>query len=252
MVSLAFLRKEIQEMVKTPKLIIIASVFVFFAIIGPLTAKYMNELIAMFASDIEISFPDPTYVQSWEQFYSNITSISMIVFLILMTGTVVAEKNKGSIYLMLTKNVTRTSFLVSKMIAGILLFTTVFIMSVLISWYYTWMLFDQVTYEGLALSLLSIFMLGIFFTMVAVLLSVLLKSTTHAALLAFAAYAILNILTILSDINPYNPAGATTLALNQLKGVDAIQPLLINVLISLVITIILAIASIRIFNKQEL
>ncbi len=239
-------------MIKTPKLIIIGSVFIFFAIIGPLSAKYMNELIAMFAADVEISFPDPTYIQSWEQFFSNITSISMIVFLILMTGTVVAEKNKGSIYLILTKNVTRTSFLVSKMVAGILLFTTVYIVSLLISWYYTWVLFDQVLYDGLLLSLFSIFMLGIFFSMVAVFLSVILKSTTHAALLAFATYAVLNILTILSDINPYNPAGAATLALNQMKGVDVTQSLIINIVMTIIMSLILGLISIRIFNKQEL
>jgi len=252
MFNFAFLKKEIKEMIKTPKLIIIGSVFVFFAIIGPLSAKYMNELIAMFATDIEISFPDPTHIQSWEQFYSNITSISMIVFLIMMTGTVVAEKNKGSIYLILTKNVTRTSLLLSKMVAGVLLFTSIFIISVLISWYYTWVLFGQVVYEGLMLSLFSVYMLGIFFSMIAIFLSVILKSTTHAALLAFAIYAVLNILTILSSINLYNPAGAATLVLNQLKGVDVTHNLIINIIMTILISSILAVASVRIFKKQEL
>lgn len=252
MMNWAFLKKEIVEIIKTPKLIIITSVFLFFAIIGPLTAKYMNELIQMFASDIEINFPEPTHLESWEQFYSNITSISMIVFLIMTTGIVSSEKNKGSIYLVLTKNVTRTTFILSKLLASILLFSFVFMTSLLISWYYTWILFDQVMYEGVLLSVLSIYMLGIFFSCLAVLLSTLLKSSTHAALIAFAIYAVLNILTILSDINPYNPAGASTLSLNFLRNATEINHLWINIIITLILSILISMISIGRFNRQEL
>ena len=134
MINIAFLKKEFREMIKTPKLVIILSVFLFFSIIGPLTAKYMNEIIATFASEIEINFPDPTHIQSWEQFYSNITSISMIVFLIMMTGTVAQEKAKGSIYLVLTKNITRKSLLITKVFAAIILFTVIYILSILFLW----------------------------------------------------------------------------------------------------------------------
>lgn len=252
MINFSFLKKELMEMIRTPKLIIIATVFVFFSLIGPLSAKYMNELIEMFASDIEISFPDPTHLQSWEQFFSNITSISMIVFLILMTGTVVSEKAKGSVYLVLTKNVTRSSFILCKIIAGFTLFTAMFLISVLITWYYTWILFDSVIYEGLWISLLSIYALGMFFTIVAVLISILFKATTHAALVAFGIYALLNILTILSDINRFNPAGSATLSMRMLMGDDVTTLIITNVITSIVLTVVLIFASIQIFKKQEL
>jgi ABC-2 type transport system permease protein len=252
MINLAFLKKELVEMIKTPKLIIISSVFLFFSIIGPLTAKYMGELLEMFASDIQIIFPEPTHLQSWEQFYSNITSISMIVFLILMTGTVASEKSRGSVYLVLTKNMTRNSFIISKIIAGILMFTLVYIVSILITLYYTWVLFDAVLYDHLFLSLLAIYALGLFFTMVAVFLSITFKASTHAALVAFGIYALLNVLTILSDLNTFNPAGSTVLVLNQLMGSGDISALAINIAITLGLTGVLFYLSLSIFNKQEL
>ncbi|MBU1142394.1 MAG: ABC transporter permease [Firmicutes bacterium] len=252
MINFSFLKKELMEMIRTPKLIIIATVFVFFSLIGPLSAKYMNELIEMFASDIEISFPDPTHLQSWEQFFSNFTSISMIVFLILITGTVVSEKAKGSVYLVLTKNVTRTSFILCKIIAGFMLFTAMFLISVLITWYYTWILFDNVVYDGLWISLLSIYTLGLFFTIAAVLISILFKTTTHAALVAFGAYALLNILTILTDLNRFNPAGSATLSMRMLTGDDVTGSIITNVITSIVLTVVLIITSTHIFKKQEL
>lgn len=252
MINLSFLKKELMEMIRTPKLIIITSVFVFFSIIGPLSAKYMNELLEMFATDVQVIFPEPTHLQSWEQFYSNITSISMIVFLILITGTVVSEKSKGSVYLVLTKNLTRSQFIFSKIFAGFILFTGMFLISLLISWYYTWILFDQVVYEGLMLSLLSIYVLGLFFTMVAIILSIVLNSTAHAAIVAFGVYAFLNILTILSDLNHFNPAGSTSLAIAGLKGSDVSSLIVTNIIITLLLTGVLVLLSTRIFNKQEL
>lgn len=252
MMHFAFLKKELIEMVKTPKLVILASIFLFFSIIGPLSARYMGEILEMFASDIQIIFPEPTHLQSWEQFYSNITSIAMIVFLIMMTGTVANEKSKGSVYLVLTKNVTRTSFLISKIIAGCLLFTAMYLVSILVSGYYTWILFDAILYDGIFVSLLSVYALGLFFTAIAVLLSVLFKTSTHAALVAFGLYAVLNILTILSDINPFNPAGSTVLAYDQLFRGSQINNLWINIGITLLLTVVLMWLSIRIFKKQEL
>lgn len=252
MINIAFLKKEFREMIKTPKLVIILSVFLFFSIIGPLTAKYMNEIIATFASEIEINFPDPTHIQSWEQFYSNTTSISMIVFLIMMTGTVAQEKAKGSIYLVLTKNITRKSLLITKVFAAIILFTVIYILSILVSGYYTWFLFKEVFYDGLFISLLSIYILGIFFIITAVFLSVIIKSSTHAALIAFAVYAVLNIFTIASSINPYNPAGSSILVLNQLKTFDKTGDIWLNIIITAILSIGLCVFSIKIFKKQEL
>jgi ABC-2 type transport system permease protein len=252
MINVSFLKKELMEMIRTPKLMIITAVFVFFAIIGPLSAKYMSELLEMFASDIQITFPEPTHMQSWEQFYSNITSISMIVFLILMTGTVASEKAKGSVYLVLTKNVTRTSFVLCKIIAGFLLFTGMYVLSILIGWYYTSILFGQVFYEGLFLSLISVYVLGLFFTMVAVMLSIVLKSTTHAALIAFGVYAFLNILTVFNGLNRFNPAGSAMLAMEGLKGENVRFPLVTNMIVTIALTVFLMVLSTRTFKKQEL
>ncbi|MFU8793404.1 MAG: ABC transporter permease [Acholeplasmataceae bacterium] len=246
------LRKELFEIVKTHKLVIIASVFIFFAILGPLTAKYMNEIFQLFAQDLEFTFPDPTYRQSWEQFYSNMTSISMIVYLILMSGVVSSEKSKGSLYLVLTKNVTRTSFILAKMIAGMILFTGIFLISIGITLYYTHVLFDAVIYDGLWLSLVSIWALGLFYTMLAIVFSILVKQTTHAALISFAMYALLNILTIIPDLNRFNPAGSVSLSLAQLSSQLQIQNLTINIIVTIFVSVVLACVGIRVFNKQEL
>lgn len=247
-----FLKKELLEFIRTPKLIILGALFVFFSIIGPLTAKYMNELIAAFASDIDVSFPDPTYVQSWEQFYSNMTSIVLIVLIIMVAGIVSGEKAKGSIYLVLTKRLTRRGFILAKCIASFMLFTLLYGVALLIHIYYTHVLFDRVFYEGVWLSIVSIYMLGIFFTSFSILMSILVKSTTHAALLAFFAYAVFNILTLLSDFNAYNPMGALPIALDHLMGKEVLSSPGVNLVVLLAATVAVVWVGLRAFDRQEL
>lgn len=247
-----FLKKELLEFIRTPKLIILGSLFVFFSIIGPLTAKYLNELIAAFATDIDVLFPDPTYVQSWEQFYSNMTSIVLIVLIIMVAGIVSGEKAKGSIDLVLTKRLTRRGFILAKCIASFMLFTLLYGVALLIHIYYTHVLFDRVFYENVWLSILSIYMLGIFFISFSILMSILIKSTTHAALLAFFAYAVFNILTLLSDLNTYNPMGALPIALDHLAGKEVSGSLSVNLLVLLAATIVVVRIGLYAFDHQEL
>lgn len=247
-----FFIKELKELVKTPRLIIIASIFVFFAILGPLTAKYMNEIFAMFAGEIEINFPNPTFRQAWEQFYSNISSLCLIVYLIVMTGTIVAEKTRGSVYLVLTKNVSRTNFIMSKVAAGTILFTTVYLVALLISYYYTKVLFDEVLYSGLAISLFMMWLMGIFYTVFALFISIISKSSTIAALLGFAGYAVLSIFNMISGLVKYNPVGSSTMALRILAGDSSTGDNIINIVATLIGIVILITASLMVFRKQEL
>ena len=252
MISFAFLKKELYELIRTPKLIIIGSVFLFFSITGVLSARFIEDIFRLFASDLEITLPDPTHIQSWEQFFNNISSISMIVFLIMLTGSIASEKHKGSVYLVLTKNMTRTSFVCSKVIAGIILFTGVYVLALLVHMYYTWFLFDALLYDGYLISVLAVYVLGIFFTMIAITLSIFLKTSTHAALIAFAVYALLNILTVFSGLNRFNPAGSIAIIYEGLAGKNVTSALLINIFVTLVLSVLLFLISLRSFSKQEL
>ncbi|MCK7486713.1 MAG: hypothetical protein MZU97_15285 [Bacillus subtilis] len=126
MPNLSFLKKELREFIKTSKGFILLGLFLFFAISSPILAKYMNELLLTIASDVPIVLPEPRLQDAWLQFYKNVSTI-FIVYIIIMSGSVSQEKNKGSIILVLTKRVTRLNFVVSKFVAGIIVFTLLYL-----------------------------------------------------------------------------------------------------------------------------
>ncbi len=251
MPNLSFLKKELKEFTRTPKGLILLVLFIFFAIASPILAKYMNELLLAIASDVPITLPEPTLQDAWLQFYKN-TSTIFVVYIIIITGTISQEKNKGSIILVLTKKVTRFNLIFSKFLAGIIAFTALYIVSVLLGGWYTNYLFGAYIYDGLYISLLIFWLMGVFFTALAIFMSVIGKTPTSSALLGFFGFAVLQILSISSRIALFNPAGASSIVNGILVGSIELGDLWIQIVSTLLGTIILFVSGYMIFKKQEI
>jgi ABC-2 type transport system permease protein len=252
MLKYGLIKKEINEYMKTSKGFILIAIFIFFALTSPATAKFMNEIIAAVAGDIQVSFPDPTLQDSWIQVFKNMNSICLIVYVILMSASVSQEKSKGSILLVLTKKVSRFQFLLSKFIVGVLVFTILLLVSTIVSAWYTNLLFGGFVFEGLFMSLLLFWLMGVFFTALAIFISVIGKTPTNSALLAFFAYAVLQIINISSDLALYSPAGASTIVNGIIAGTIDMGDLWLPILSALLFSMILFWSSQLFFKKQEI
>ena len=252
MLNLSLLKKELNEYLKTPKIIILATIFLFFAILSPLLAKYMNEILLAVATDIEITFPEPTLNDSWVQFFKNTHTLSFIIFLILVTGTVSQEKNKGSITLVLTKNVSRFEFLFYKFLASIMIFTGLYAISVLFSAFYTNRLFDGYLYDGFIASLIIFYFMGVFYIALGLLVSTIGKTPTTSALFGFFGFAILQVINVSSKLSLYNPAGASSITSQILTQTFDFDMLWISIVIPILSSVILFLISYMLFKKQEI
>jgi len=252
MIKNELIKKEIKEYIKTPKGLILIVLFIFFALTSPATAKFMNEIISALATDINVTFPEPTLQDSWQQVFKNMNSICLIVYVIVMSASVAQEKTKGSILLVLTKKVSRFQFITSKFIVGILVFTVLLLSSVIVSAWYTNLLFGAFNFEGLAMSIFLYWLMGVFFTALAIFVSVIGKTPTNAALLAFFGYAVLQILNISNELALYNPAGASSIVSGIISETVNMSDLWIPIVSALLFSGILFVISQHIFKKQEI
>jgi ABC-2 type transport system permease protein len=250
--NMGFFKKELMELRRTHKLIVVTSVFLFFSILSPLTARYMSEIFEALGGDIVISFPEPTYLDSWIQFFKNMTSICLIVYILTLSGTVAGEKAKGSILLVLSKNVSRKNFILSKTAAGALLYTVAYIPSALICEYYTSILFPDYPREKLLYALLLLWILGIFYAVFTVLISVLSRSVTIAAVICFAGYALMNIPGMFPAASLYTPAGISTIGTELLSGALSVGDSIKTLVITIILSIVMLAASLFYFKKQEI
>ena len=119
-----FLKKEFFELYRKGRLLLFGILFVFFGIEAPALAKLTPALFKMMSDEFEqqgviIKDVTSTAATSWEQFFGNLPVI-LIVFVIVFAGSVTSEFSSGSIIPLLTKGLSRTAFMLSKLTSALI------------------------------------------------------------------------------------------------------------------------------------
>lgn len=250
----AFLKKEFMEAYKTPKGIIIGIIFLFFGILSPLTAKYMNEIISMAGQQpgLEIKLPPPTYLQSYEQFFKNIYLMMTIVIILVFAGSVAEEKSRGTIVLVLTKCLSRQAFILCKLISAILLFTLSYLAATTICIFYTALMFPEFMNSGIIIALLLYWVYGFLMITLTLLVSILSNSMTVAAISGFGCFAFISAISAMPYIGKYTPGVLQELSWELINNTKTPADALIPALITATGGIMAVAAGLAIFRRQEL
>lgn len=209
---ITFVRKEITESLRTKRVLVISCVFLFFAISGPLLARYIVEFLGLFAGIDELTdgllmaLPAPHWSDAYTQFYANIGQVGALTIMLVFIGIILREKRTGTADLVLTKGLSPTVFVLSKFTVAAGITIAITFISLGVSHIYTLLLFDQggdignVLLGGAAFSVFLIFLLGI-----TVMLSAMAKSTGTGAVLGIVAYFIVMASTVFIGIGRYSP-----------------------------------------------
>ena len=137
------LRKELAEAWRTRRLPVIAVLFLVVGIVSPLSARYMNEMLALALGDqLPVALPDPTVATALEQLQKNLGQLGALAAIALAMGSVSGELDRGTAALVLAQPVGRTAFLAAKLIAiAVVLGVATFLASA-VAWVYTVILFE--------------------------------------------------------------------------------------------------------------
>jgi ABC-2 type transport system permease protein len=115
----AFLRKEIREVFRTWRIWVLPGLMLFFALTSPVIALLTPQLVASMAQTqpgVEITFPDPTALDSYRLFLKNLDQLGMLALIITSASAVAAERRNGTAVLVLTKPLERSGFIVVKIV----------------------------------------------------------------------------------------------------------------------------------------
>ena len=114
------LRKELREQWRSNRLLVVAAVLVAMGILGPLTARYMNEMLGSIPGTpegLEAVLPPPTAELAVNELAENLAQFGLILALLVPMAAVVGEKTSGTAALTLSKPVSRGAFLAAKLLA---------------------------------------------------------------------------------------------------------------------------------------
>ncbi|MCD2345685.1 ABC transporter permease [Clostridium guangxiense] len=250
---IAFLKKELLESVRTYKFFVIIAVFFAFGMMSPLAAKLMPKLISYAQKDgMKISMPEPAAIDSWKQFFKNISGMGIIVTALIFSGVLANELSRGTLINMLTKGLNRSTVIISKFTAMIIIWTTSYALAFTMAFIYTAYLFKNHQMHNLLFSIFCLWLFGVFLLAVILLGGVLAKSSYGCLFITGTAAVILMILNAFPKMQKYNPFSLSSNNVALLTNSVKISELYYPIFISGVLILVCVIGSISIFNKQQI
>lgn len=130
-------RLEWLRLLRTRSWIALAAVFAFFGLLGPITARYMEQILQRFAGDVTVILPPPTPAAGLEQYLGNVMQIGLLVVLAVAAGALAFDQpaERAAFYRSRVRRVGR--LLVPRVAVVTLATIAAFVVGTLGAWYET-------------------------------------------------------------------------------------------------------------------
>jgi ABC-2 type transport system permease protein len=248
-----FIRKEFLGGWRNKKIVICGVIFVIVGILSPFLAKIMPDIFSsMVTEGIQITVSIPTSVDSWLQFYGNIGSLGLLVFMILFADTICAEIEKGTLINLITKGLSRQTILFSKALYLYCLWTLFYGAAFLICQLYTRIYFDDSLTHQLGSACFSYWLFGIFAISLLLLGSTFAKNVYQVLLFLAACYGMGVLLHFFDSFQKINPYSLSSQTIAYIQGESELKTFVPAVLIAFAGSLLSLVISRSILQKRKL
>lgn len=131
-------RLEWLRLTRTKRWVALAGIYVFFGFVGPLTARYLNEIISRVGGDLEgavIEFPDPQPVDGLTQYATNVSQLGLLVAVVVAAAAVTIDSTPEMGVFIRTRVQRMTDVLRPRVVVAGGAVAAAYITGALIAWY---------------------------------------------------------------------------------------------------------------------
>lgn len=246
------LRKEIMEQSRTHRLLIVAVVFTAFGLLSPLMARYMPEIFSTIPGMEQFTalMPPPTTADAIAQYVKNISQFGVLLAVLLGMGAVAQEKERGTAAMLLSKPMTRASFILAKFAGLMFTFVAGMALAGMGGYAYIWLLFEPLNMGGwLALNgMLLLYMLV--YAALSLFFSTLVRSQAAAGGMSLGVLILLGLIGAVPSLSEKLPAELLNWGAQISLG--AADPRWTALIVSLAVVIAAVTAAWLILRRQEL
>ena len=250
----AFIQKEFMEIVRNSKLLICGIIFALLGIMNPAIAKLTPWIIEMYSntssSGIVFQKVEVTALTSWEQFYKNMP-IAFIVFVLMFSGIVASELQKGTLINIVTKGMSRWKIMISKFVMMLVLWTGVYFLSYVITYFYNAFYWDNSIAKHIFFAVFCFYLFGVWLISLIILVSAFVDNSTTVSLGVGGGFIVSYLLGMVPKLQDYLPTklmDSLILIVGQAEPGEYI-PAIIIVLCLIIANLVLGIIF---FNKKNL
>ncbi len=249
----AFSKKEFVEFWRTYKLVIMMAVFILFGIMSPLVAKVTPQLLeSVMPEDMQIIMGEPTALDSWAQFFKNVSQMGLIIMAIIYSSMMAGEFSKGTLINILTKGLPRKIVVLAKFTVATVVWTAGYFICSFLCYLYTNYYWGKGGVFNLPFSLFCLWLFGILLIAAILFLGVLTKKAYGSLLGTGGLVLVLSLVNIVPKIKKYNPFLLASANMPLLTGAKVPKDLTIAVLVNILLIVAMIILSIQIFNKKKI
>jgi len=244
------LKKDLMELFRTKKFLIILILLGIFALTSPLFAKMTPEILKLLGDDIQITMLDPTIVDSYIQFVGNLSQMGIFAFIIAFSGLIVNERKKGLLTNLLNNGVTKANFILSKVISQKIIIVIIFLISIILFEFYNLILFEEMFPKNSIISHIALFIYFMFIIAVTNFFSTISKSKMIGLIMSFLVVFSIMIFDLVS-FGKYLPNYLLSISIGVLGDGTVLDYAYINMGITLAISLLLVILSIKMCKNKE-
>ena len=184
-------RLEWLRLVRTRRLVLLVAVFAFLGVLGPVSARYLGELIDRFGAGVEVELPPPVPASGIEQFNLNAQQVGLVVAVIVAAGALTVDAVPEMSVFLRTRVGRPSALLWPRVVLSFAAIATAYLVGVAVAGYQTWALLGPVPWGSLALGAL----LGVVYLGFAVAVTAAAASRT-SSVLATAGFALVGLIAM--------------------------------------------------------
>jgi ABC-2 type transport system permease protein len=232
------LEKEMIEVYRTYRLVVVAGLFLVLGIVAPITTRYLPDIIRTFApAGFIVDLPSMGVSDVLDQLLKNISQFGALAAILVTMGIVANEKERGTAAFVLAKPVSRTAFLTAKVVALGMVFGIAIALAVAGAWIYTGLLFQRVAVLPWIKLGGIVWLSTMVYASITFLGSTVMRSSLGAAGVGFGGLIVLSLLSIVPQFSSWLPAGlivvAKAVALGEISpDVDPLRTIVVSGLIA--------------------
>lgn len=205
----AFIKKECMEILRTGKFIILTILFILFGVMNPAIAKLTPWMMKQFSDSLEgsglvVTEMTVDALTSWVQFFKNVP-MALIIFLLMFSGILTLEYQKGTLINMITKGLARWKIVVAKTVVLLLMWSLGYWLCYGITYAYNAYFWDNSIAKDVGFASFCVYMLGVWLISLMMLMSTVFSTGAAVTVGTGGVFFVLYLLGILPDIKDYLP-----------------------------------------------
>lgn len=244
-------RLERLRMMRTKRWVAIFGVFIFFGIIGPLSARYIGEIVEQFGGGVQVTFPEPTPADGIMQYSANVQQLGLLVLVMIAAGALTIESRYEMAVFLRTRVMSTTRLLIPRYVVVAATGILAYVAGSLLAWYETAVLIGAPGTGAMAAGMLygSVYLL--FAVSVVAFFGSTLKNVLPTVILSLVVLVILPIVGLIPSLTDWLPSHLIG-ALDGLVGGAAFGDFLKAMFVTLAGTFALLYGTIGVLARREL